>query len=68
MIFPRCAIETARFLIKSGAALDAPAELLDDLRLLRDVDDAGRVPGAPVEGLDEALEYLEGLENESYLA
>ncbi|MGE3819040.1 MAG: HD domain-containing protein [Isosphaeraceae bacterium] len=42
-------------------------EQRDDLRLLRDCDDAGRVPGQIVGTLDEALDYLKGLENESYL-
>jgi hypothetical protein len=43
------------------------AEFLDDLKLLRDVDDAGRTPGAPVGTVDEALAYLKALEDESYL-
>jgi len=43
------------------------SEYLDDLKLLREVDDAGRVPGEPVESLDEALDYIRGLESESYL-
>jgi hypothetical protein len=34
----------------------------DDLMLLRQLDDAGRVPGAAVGTLDEALEYLKELE------
>ena len=42
-------------------------ELLDDLRLLRELDDAGRVPGAVVGTIDEALAYLKGLEDEEYL-
>lgn len=42
-------------------------EYLDDLVLLRDLDDAGRVPGAPVCTVDEALDYLRGLEDEAYL-
>ena len=45
-----------------------PAEWLEDLRLLHDVDLAGRVPGRPVEGLDAALTYIHGLEREAYLA
>jgi hypothetical protein len=45
-----------------------PSEYLDDLKLLRDLDDAGRVPGAPVGTIDEALDYLRGLEQEEYLA
>jgi hypothetical protein len=44
-----------------------PGESLDDLKLLRDLDDAGRVPGAPVGTIDQALDYLRGLEDESYL-
>jgi hypothetical protein len=43
------------------------SELFEDLKLLREVDDAGRVPGQPVETLDEALAYIRGLESESYL-
>lgn len=39
----------------------------DDLTLLREVDNAGRVPGAPVGSIDEALAYLRGLEREDYL-
>ena len=34
----------------------------DDLMLLRQLDDAGRVPGAVVGTLDEALDYLKELE------
>jgi hypothetical protein len=43
------------------------SQSLDDLTLLRDLDDAGRVPGAPVGTIDEALDYLRGLELEDYL-
>jgi hypothetical protein len=43
------------------------SEFLDDLKLLRDLDDAGRVPGAPVGTVDGALAYLKGLEDEDYL-
>ena len=43
------------------------SEFYEDLKLLRALDDAGRVPGQPVESLDEVLAYLKGLENESYL-
>jgi hypothetical protein len=43
------------------------SEYLDDLELLRELDDAGRVPGAPVGTIDEALDYLRGLEDEEYL-
>jgi predicted HD phosphohydrolase len=42
-------------------------EYFEDLKLLRELDDAGRVPGLPVETIDEILEYLRGLETESYL-
>jgi hypothetical protein len=44
-----------------------PIELLDDLKLLREIDDSGRLPGAMVGTVDEALAYLKGLENEEYL-
>ncbi len=44
------------------------SEWFDDLKLLRELDDAGRVPGQPVGTLDEALSYIKGLESESYLA
>ena len=43
------------------------SEHLDDLKLLRELDEAGRVPGAPVGTVDEALAYLKGLEDETYL-
>ncbi len=43
------------------------SELFDDLKLLRELDDAGRVPGQVVGTLDEALDYIRGLESESYL-
>jgi hypothetical protein len=44
------------------------SEYRDDLKLLRELDDAGRVPGAPVGTIDEALDYLRHLEQEEYLA
>jgi hypothetical protein len=44
------------------------SEFLEDLRLLRELDDKGRVPGVPVDTLDEVLDYLRGLEHEAYLA
>ncbi|HEY2157479.1 MAG TPA: HD domain-containing protein [Isosphaeraceae bacterium] len=44
-----------------------PAEWLDDLRLLHELDLAGRVVGRHVEGLDAALAYIRGLESEDYL-
>lgn len=43
------------------------SDLLDDLLLLREVDEAGRVSGASVATVDEALAYLRGLEAEAYL-
>lgn len=43
------------------------SEGLDDLLLLRDLDEAGRIPGAVVCSVDEALDYLKGLEAEAYL-
>jgi hypothetical protein len=43
------------------------SEFLDDLKLLRELDDAGRVPGVIVETLDQVLDYLRGLEREAYL-
>ncbi len=43
------------------------SEFLDDLKLLRELDDAGRVPGVAVETLDQVLDYLRGLEHEAYL-
>jgi hypothetical protein len=43
------------------------SEFFEDLRLLRELDDAGRVVGVAVETLDEVLAYLRGLEHEAYL-
>ncbi|WP_435008516.1 HD domain-containing protein [Tundrisphaera lichenicola] len=53
---------------KPGAhpPVDDP-DLLEDLKLLRELDNAGRVPGASVGTVDEALDYLRGLEHEEYL-
>ena len=53
---------------KPGAPppVDDP-DVLEDLALLRELDERGRVAGAPVETLDEALDYLRGLEREDYL-
>ena len=42
-------------------------DLREDLALLRELDEAGRVPGVPVGTVDEALDYLLGLEREAYL-
>jgi hypothetical protein len=54
---------------RAGGSTGPPTpDDLDDLRLLRDLDDAGRVPGAPVGTVDEALAYLKGLEDEAYLS
>jgi hypothetical protein len=43
------------------------SEHFDDLMLLRDLDVAGRIPGAAVGTVDQALDYLRGLEQEDYL-
>jgi hypothetical protein len=43
------------------------SEYAEDLRLLRELDEAGRVPGEPVDTLEDVLRYLKGLEHESYL-
>jgi hypothetical protein len=43
------------------------SEHFEDLKLLREVDNLGRVPGAPVDTVDEALAYLKSLEDEAYL-
>jgi hypothetical protein len=43
------------------------SEYLDDLKLLRELDDAGRVAGAVVESVDAVLAYIKGLEHEDYL-
>ncbi len=43
------------------------SDYYEDLVLLRQVDEAGRAIGAPVGTIDEALDYLRGLEQEAYL-
>lgn len=43
------------------------SEFAEDLQLLRELDLAGRLPGQPVDTVDEVLGYLKGLEQESYL-
>jgi predicted HD phosphohydrolase len=43
------------------------SEYFEDLKLLRELDDAGRVPGQHVDSIDEVLAYLKGFEDESYL-
>lgn len=50
--------------VKQRRRLEA-SEDLEDLLLLRECDDAGRVPGAMVGTVDEALEYLQELEREN---
>ena len=61
-------------LVSRERALDArirreleTSEYLEDLKVLRELDDAGRVPGMVVETLDEVLAYIKGLEHEAYL-
>lgn len=56
-----------RTLSQRGRRVLDASEYLDDLKLLRDLDEAGRVPGAHVETIDQALVYLRGLEDEVYL-
>jgi hypothetical protein len=53
---------------KPGAPppVDDP-DTLDDLTLLQELDEKGRVPGAQVGTIDEAVEFLRGLEREEYL-
>ena len=41
------------------------SEDFEDLMLLRECDDAGRVPGAQVGTVDEALEYLRQLQRDN---
>jgi hypothetical protein len=43
------------------------SDLFEDLKLLRELDDAGRVPGFVVESLDVALAFIKTLDEESYL-
>ena len=59
--------DRALALIAGLAGGPAAPDLRDDLALLRDLDQAGRVPGADVGTVDSALEYLRGLEREEYL-
>jgi hypothetical protein len=53
---------------KPGAPppVDDP-DTLEDLNLLNELDERGRVPGTHVGTIDEALSYLRGLEREEYL-
>jgi hypothetical protein len=39
----------------------------EDLKALREIDDAGRVPGIPASSIDEALAYLRSLDRETFL-
>jgi predicted HD phosphohydrolase len=43
------------------------SEYFEDLKLLRELDDAGRVPGMQVSTIDEVLAYLFSLDQEAYL-
>ena len=43
------------------------SEHFDDLMLLRDLDSRGRQPGQQVGTIQEALDYIRSIENESYL-
>jgi len=52
--------------LRARQALEA-SEWYEDLVLLRELDEAGRVPGAEVGTVAEALAYLRGLEAEDYL-
>jgi hypothetical protein len=56
-----------RSLNPRGSRSRDESEFLEDLKLLRELDEAGRVPGAPVGTVEEALDYLRGLEEENYL-
>ena len=51
---------------KVKAAVEA-SEFYDDLILLRQCDEAGREIGVPVGSIEDALNYLRGLEKEEYL-
>ncbi|WP_435018339.1 HD domain-containing protein [Tundrisphaera sp. TA3] len=52
--------------VRTGSTPD-DADFRDDLAALREIDAAGRVPGVPVGTIEEALDYLAGLEREAYL-
>jgi len=51
---------------KGRLLLDDP-ELLEDLKLLAELDAAGRATGVPVPTVDEVIAYINQLESESYL-
>ena len=53
--------QTGKLPPKARRRLEASPDF-EDLLLLREVDDAGRVPGAAVGTVDEALDYLKELE------
>lgn len=55
-------------LAKKTMKILAAHEDFEDLMLLRDCDDGGRVPGAPVGTVEEALEFIRGVEGEAYLS
>ncbi len=68
--------ERTLWLIEHQNDLPIPAKLkrtidgsdyADDLLLLRELDQAGRVPGQAVDTVVEVLDYIKGLEHESYL-
>jgi hypothetical protein len=43
------------------------SEFFEDLKLLHELDDAGRGPGFTVDSVEDVLAYLRGLEEETYL-
>ena len=47
--------------------VEADEESVEDLLLLGRLDREGRVPGVPVPSVQEALAYVKGLEEETYL-
>ena len=53
-------LETQRLILRPTASED-----FEDLMLLRECDDAGRVPGAVVGSVDEALDYLRQLQRDN---
>ena len=56
-----------RLIVAVYGVLAIAATARSAVQILRDLDDAGRVPGAPVGTVDEALDYLRRLEREEYL-
>ena len=53
--------------VRRVPGVEADEQDLEDLLLLARLDREGRVPGAPTATLAEAIDYLKGLESESYL-